>query len=126
LFAEFTTVMPVLLPFDWVVRYDNRLLQLEGQSGHPRRAARSTVLVRAAADGTLEIRNRDRVMRWTETLARAAAETGPARPSPVTVDPNRPRRTRPRHAGDDHPWRVWSKSSTVTSNWPRTGAPGRA
>jgi hypothetical protein len=88
---------------DWVVRYDNRLLQLERQSGHP--PARSTVLVREAADGTLEIRYRDRVMRWTEILARAAAEAGPARPLPATVEPNRPRRIRPRRVGDDHPWR---------------------
>ena len=57
---------------DWVVRYDNRLLQLERQSGRP--PARSTVLVYEAVDGQLEIRYRDRVMRWTEVAAAAAAD----------------------------------------------------
>jgi transposase len=49
---------------DWVVRYDNRYLQIERQSHRP--PARSTVTVSEAATGQLEIRYRDRVMRWTE------------------------------------------------------------
>ena len=47
---------------DWVVRYDNRFLQLTRQSGYP--PARSLVHVCEAADGHLEIRYRDRVMAW--------------------------------------------------------------
>jgi transposase len=39
---------------DWVVRYDNRLFQLARQSRRP--PARSTVLVREAIDGDVEIR----------------------------------------------------------------------
>jgi transposase len=87
---------------DWVVRYDNRLLQLARQSGRP--PARSTVLVYEAPEGTLEIRYRDRVMRWTEV-------TGPlARPAPPSPVPPRPVpsqviRLKPRRACDDHPWR---------------------
>jgi transposase len=87
---------------DWVVRYDNRLLQLARQSGRP--PARSTVLVDEAPEGTLEIRYRDRVMRWTEV-------TGPlARPAPPSPVPPRPVpsqviRLKPRRACDDHPWR---------------------
>ena len=54
---------------DWVVRYDNRFLQLERQSGHA--PARSTVVVCESVDGHLEIRYRDRVMRWTEITASA-------------------------------------------------------
>src|SRR5262245_36576616 len=42
---------------DWVVRYNNRLLQLEPQSHRP--PARGTVWVRQAADGHLEIRYRE-------------------------------------------------------------------
>ena len=39
---------------DWVVRYDNRFLQLERQSGHA--PARSNVVVCESVDGHLEIR----------------------------------------------------------------------
>ena len=85
---------------DWVVRYDNRLLQLERQSGRP--PARSTVLVYEAIDGQIEIRYRDRVMRWTDV---------PALPHPAAVasrtTPVRPevRWGRPRIPCADHPWR---------------------
>jgi hypothetical protein len=61
---------------DWVVRYDNRYLQIERQSHRP--PARSTVTVCEAPTGQLEIRYRDRVMRWTESR-RARAEVGRAR-----------------------------------------------
>jgi transposase len=88
---------------DWVVRYNNRLLQLERQSGRP--PARSTVLVHEAIDGQLEICYRDRVMRWTEirpqrppdTVKSAAAPIPPERPGVV--------RLKPRRVCDDHPWR---------------------
>jgi transposase len=89
---------------DWVVRYDNRLFQLERQSGRP--PARSTVLVYEASDGAIEIRYRDRAMRWTEVLPQAHSETA--------VEPSRPRSTppvsgtvriKPRRVCDDHPWR---------------------
>jgi transposase len=88
---------------DWVVRYDNRLLQLERQSGQP--PARSTVLVYEAMDGQLEIRYRDRVMRWTEV--QPPQRTAPVKPSAAGVQPARPRviRLKPRRVGADHPWR---------------------
>jgi hypothetical protein len=88
---------------DWVVRYDNRLLQLERQSGRP--PARSTVLVYEAIDGHLEIRYRDRVMRWTEI--QASPSTEPVKPTAASVRPDRPRviRLKPRRVCDDHPWR---------------------
>lgn len=88
---------------DWVVRYDNRWLQLERQSGHP--PARSTVRVYEAEDGRLEIRYRDRVMRWTEVTAPAppAAVTAPG--SSVRATPSRVIRIKPRRVCDDHPWR---------------------
>ncbi len=88
---------------DWVVRYDNRLLQIERQSGHP--PARSTVLVYEAIDGQLEIRYRGRVMRSTELTSMAGPDTKDRPPSgrpaarPVPV-------RKPRHIpGGDHPWR---------------------
>ena len=85
---------------DWVVRYHNRLLQLERQSGHA--PARSTVLVCENAAGTIEIRYRDRAMRWTEIVAGVTAP-----PHSVPVPPTVPSRAapRPRRAGADHPWR---------------------
>ena len=52
---------------DWVVRYANRFLQLERQSHQP--PARSTVQVLEDAAGAIEIRYRDRRMRWTEITA---------------------------------------------------------
>jgi transposase len=88
---------------DWVVRYDNRLLQLERQSGRP--PARSTVLVYETSDGQLEIRYRDRVMRWTELQSPPPSE--PVKPSaaPVRRDPPGVIRLKPRRVCDDHPWR---------------------
>lgn len=88
---------------DWVVRYDNRLLQLERQSGRP--PARSTVLVYEAIDGQLEIRYRNRVMRWTDVQPQQP--TTPVVPPSPQVRPAQPRagRSRPRIPGADHPWR---------------------
>jgi transposase len=84
---------------DWVVRYDNRYLQIERQSHRP--PARSTVTVYEAHTGQLEIRYRDRVMRWSEVAAPVAKPAAPAamqaaRPTP----PSRRRGQSP-----DHPWR---------------------
>lgn len=88
---------------DWVVRYDNRLLQLARQSGHP--PARSTVLVYEAPDGRLEIRYRDRIMRWTEVTGRPTVVARPAPAPPPDPDPSRVIRLKPRRVCDDHPWR---------------------
>lgn len=94
---------------DWVVRYDNRLLQLERQSGRP--PARSTVLVYEAMDGTIEIRYRDRVMHWTELTASARA-VAPV-PAPAAITPARAaRRNRP-NVSPDHPWYHGSTDHSV-------------
>ena len=87
---------------DWVVRYDNRRLQLERQSGRP--PARSTVLVYEAIDGELEIRYRDRVMRWTEVQPPPTDTVPPTAPR-VRADRPRVIRLKPRRVCDDHPWR---------------------
>ena len=88
---------------DWVVRYGNRLLQLERQSGHA--PARSTVVVWESVDGDVEIRYRDRVMRWTEIVASPVPPRPPRTVAAVvTVAPHgAPPRTRA--AAADHPWR---------------------
>jgi transposase len=88
---------------DWVVRYDNRLLQLERQSGRP--PARGTVLVYEAVNGQLEIRYRDRVMRWTEIQPPPPRASVP--PTATPVPPAHPAvvQLKPRRVCDDHPWR---------------------
>jgi hypothetical protein len=49
-----------VLSKDWVVRYDTQYLEVTRQSRLA--PARSTVLVREAATGAIEIRYRDRLM----------------------------------------------------------------
>lgn len=86
---------------DWVVRYDNRFLQLERQSGHA--PARSTVVVCENVEGHVEIRYRDRVMRWTEITSSAAARVRSAPPIARPVSPGTPPGRRA-HPSADHPW----------------------
>lgn len=86
-----------VLSNDWVVRYDTRYLQVARQSGHV--PARSTIQVREARDGAIELRYRGRLMQWTEIAA-------PVQPAPPAV---RPRLSsaphRPARPSADHPWR---------------------
>jgi len=85
---------------DWVVRYAHRHFQLERQSHLP--PARSTVQLFEDATGQVEIRYRDRVMRWREI------PPPPAAPGPAPVRPPRrrdPDAVRGPRAGADHPWR---------------------
>lgn len=86
---------------DWVVRYDNRLLQLERQSGRP--PARSTVQVLEDAAGQIEIRYRDHRMQWTEiTAPRLTPPVASATPPPSAPPLGTPSRCRGQCA--DHPW----------------------
>jgi hypothetical protein len=90
---------------DWVVRYDNRLFQLERESGHA--PARSTVLVHEDEGGGIEIRYRGRLMRATEITAGAAAAMATTTTSPAAPGASVP--VRPpagsKRPGVDHPWR---------------------
>jgi transposase len=88
---------------DWVIRYDNRLLQLERQSHRP--PARGTVHVFEDVGGQLEIRYRDRVMRWTELPIPVPSKSGPVKPAPPPVHPEPAAALRPRRPCADHPWR---------------------
>lgn len=88
---------------DWVVRYANRHLQLERQSPLP--PARSTVQVCEDVAGHIDIRYRERSIRWTEIAA-------PPLIKPVVAAPKRrpslpPSSPPPRRRGQqsaDHPW----------------------
>ena len=62
-----------MLSNDWVVRYDTRYLQVARQSHQA--PARSTVLVREAVTGAIEIRYR--LMQWTEISAPARIPAAP-------------------------------------------------
>ncbi len=86
-----------VLSNDWVVRYDTRYLQVARQSGHV--PARSTVQVREARDGAIELRYRGRLMQWTE-IAAPAKPTSLAVRTRVSSAPHRPARP-----SVDHPWR---------------------
>jgi transposase len=86
-----------VLSNDWVVRYDTRYFQVARQSGHA--PARSTVLVREAQDGAIELRYRGRLMQWTEIAAPVKPTPAPVR-APLSTAPHRPARP-----SADHPWR---------------------
>jgi transposase len=89
-----------VLSHDWVIRYDSRYLQVARQSHLA--PARSTVLVREAVTGAIELRYRGRLMRWTEIPAPppkpAVSASRPAIPAPARA----PARRRGQSA--DHPW----------------------
>jgi hypothetical protein len=81
---------------DWVVRHDNRLLQLE-RRGRQYPPACSTVLVCEYEDGHLDVWYRGQRVPWTDVARR-----------PVTVPPPPASRAvtgRPHPPAADHPWR---------------------
>lgn len=89
-----------VLSNDWVIRYDARYFQVARQSHQA--PARSTVVVREAVTGAIEIRYRGRPMRWTEILAPAPIVPAAARTA------RSPAATAPRgcsRPNADHPWR---------------------
>ena len=92
---------------DWVVRYDNRYFQIARQSHRP--PARAHVQVYEAADGQIEIRYRDRVIRHHALSAErllANRATPPVAATPAAPTASRPARpTPPRRRGQtaDHP-----------------------
>jgi transposase len=88
-----------VLSNDWVIRYDTRYFQVARQSHQA--PARSTVLVREAVTGAIELRYRGRLIRWTEI---------PALPRPALMPPatrataaTAPHRI-PVRPSADHPW----------------------
>ena len=86
-----------VLSNDWVVRYETRYFQVARQSSQA--PARSTVVVREARDGAIELRYRGRLMHWTE-IAAPVKPTPPAVRAPLSSAPHRPARP-----SADHPWR---------------------
>ncbi len=81
-----------VLSNDWVVRYDTRHFQVVRQSQQA--PARSSVVVREAVTGAIEIRYRNRLMQWTEIAT-------PVKSTPAV----RTRRSSAHRPSADHPWR---------------------
>jgi hypothetical protein len=88
-----------VLSNDWVIRYDTRYFQVARQSGQA--PARSTVLVREAVTGAIELRYRGRLIRWHEIPA------PPPKPksAPVAAQPATAPVGAPFRPNSDHPWR---------------------
>ena len=97
---------------DWVVRYNNRLLQLERRSRHWA-PAKSRVLVRENEAGEVAIHYRDQRMGFRELKASTAlGERRGAAPSPAPPSPILRRRLPP---APNHPWRQgWQQMKTPT------------
>jgi hypothetical protein len=85
-----------VLSNDWVVRYATRYFQVTRQSRLA--PARSTVVVREAVTGAIEIRYRGRLMRWSEIAAPLVHSPAARPPAAVASRP-------PQRPGADHPWR---------------------
>jgi hypothetical protein len=99
---------------DWVVRYNNRLLQLQRQSQHWA-PAKSRVLVRENEAGEIAIHYRDQRLGFRELLhaSKALSEGRGAAPSPAPLSP-KPRRNIP--PAPNHPWRqAWQMKTPVFS-----------
>jgi hypothetical protein len=87
---------------DWVVRYKNRLLQLERQSRHWA-PARSRVQVRENQAGQIQIHYRQQCLPFREVLHASTARSKGrgAAPSPAPPSPS----PKSRVPSADHPWR---------------------
>ncbi|HEY6072572.1 MAG TPA: ISNCY family transposase [Anaerolineales bacterium] len=104
---------PRVISEDWVVRYQNRLLQLERPS-RPRVPAKSHVLVRENEAGDIAIHYRDHrlVFRELKAASTALSEGRGSAPSPAPPSP-RLRRSLPPAA--HHPWRLGFQQRTSTN-----------
>jgi transposase len=67
---------------DWVVRYDNRLFQVQAQSRRYA-PAQGQVVVCEWQDGTIEIEYRGRKLPWKEIFAAGPRESAELKPSPL-------------------------------------------
>ena len=102
---------------DWVVRYKNRLLQLERQSRHWA-PAKTRVLVRENEVGQLQIRYREQTVPFREVtpaFLRRRSEGRGAAHSPAPPSPKPPRKLVP---AARHPWRqTYKQIPTPAFSW---------
>jgi len=90
---------------DWVVRYENRYLQLERQSDYPPRQAKVTVC--EWEDGRIEIRYKGKARLHREIEAPRPA---PARAIPLVDRPPRKSHWKP---SSGHPWRRLGRAAAM-------------
>jgi transposase len=97
---------------DWVVRYKNKLLQLQRQSQHWA-PAKSRVRVRENEQGAIAITYREQSLPFTEIFAATQPRRGRgSAPSPAPPSPS-PTRSRSRSPAAHHPWRQgWQHRKT--------------
>jgi hypothetical protein len=97
---------------DWVVRYKNKLLQLQRQSQHWA-PAKSRVRVRENEQGAIAITYREQSLPLTEIFAATQPRRGRgSAPSPAPPSPS-PTRSRSRSPAAHHPWRQgWQHMKT--------------
>lgn len=77
----------IIIGNDWVVRYDNRLFQVQAQS-RKYAPAQGKVVVGEWQDGTIEIEYRERTLPWKEivgTEPRVSADLAPSPRFPVAA-----------------------------------------
>jgi transposase len=103
---------------DWVVRYKNRLLQLQRQSRHWA-PAKSRVLIRENEAGQLQIRYRQQTLPFRElSLSVASARRSEGRgaaPSPAPPSPKPRRKLVP---AAHHPWKQgYTQIRTPAFSW---------
>ena len=94
--AVFCLEQERVLGLDWVVSYENRLLQVERQSQHYA-PARSKVLVRENERGELHLEYRGRMLSFTEIARRPSREPASGVVSPASRRHNAP--------AENHPWK---------------------
>jgi transposase len=97
---------------DWVVRYKNKLLQLQRQSQHWA-PAKNRVRVRENEQGAIAITYREQSLPFTEIFAATQPRRGRgSAPSPAPPSPS-PTRFRSRSPAAHHPWRQgWQHMKT--------------
>jgi transposase len=81
---------------DWVVRYQNRFLQVKRQARNYA-PAKGKVVVCEWEDGRLEVRHRGKKVKWEEIPGRPAVAAPKAKPRTAQHQPSPPK--------SDHPWK---------------------
>ena len=109
---------------DWVVRYHNRVLQLERQAQHWA-PARSRVVVRESQTGEIAIAYRGQRLGFRDITMRGMEhrERRGSAPSPAPPSPNPPRCVSGSRPASDHPWKQpyqHMKTPTSSAAWQRT------
>ena len=100
---------------DWVVHYEGRFLQIDRESRYA--PAGRKVMVSEGRDGGLQIRYRDRPVKWREI----AAPPPKSKPQPVASRPAVEIRKKLHLPASDHPWKRWKPNPGQAAVTERVG-----